>query len=61
MKKLNIAIIGYGDIGRAPLMGYRNISFHYGLPADTVNILGVATTSPKTAERAAKEIGNDSF
>jgi predicted dehydrogenase len=59
MKKLNIAMIGYGGIGRVHLMGYRNIPFHYGLPADTVNILGVATTSPETAKRAAKEIGCD--
>jgi predicted dehydrogenase len=57
MKKLNIGMIGYGGIGRVHLMGYRNIPFHYGLPADTVNVIGVATTSPETAKRAAQEIG----
>jgi predicted dehydrogenase len=41
------------------MMGYRNIRFHYGLPTDIVNVIGVATTNPKTAERAAKEIGCD--
>jgi len=59
MKKLNIAMIGYGGIGRVHLMGYRNIPFHYGLTADTINVLGVATTRPETAERAAQEIGCD--
>jgi predicted dehydrogenase len=59
MKKLGIAMIGYGGIGRVHVMGYRNIPFHYGLPADTINILGVATTRPETAERAAREIGCD--
>jgi predicted dehydrogenase len=59
MKKLNIAMIGYGGIGRVHLMGYRNIPFHYGLTADTVNVLGVATSRPETAERAAQEIGCD--
>jgi predicted dehydrogenase len=57
MKKLNIGMIGYGGIGRVHLMGYRNIPFHYGLPADTVNVIGVATTRRETAERAAQEIG----
>jgi predicted dehydrogenase len=57
MKKLGIAMIGYGGIGRVHVMGYRNIPFHYGLPADTINILGVATTRPETAEKAAREIG----
>jgi len=59
MKKLNIGMIGYGGIGRVHLMGYRNIPFHYGLPADTVNVLGVATTRPETAQKAAQEIGCD--
>jgi predicted dehydrogenase len=59
MKKLGIAMIGYGGIGRVHVMGYRNIPFHYGLPADTINIVGVATTRPETAEKAAREIGCD--
>ena len=57
MKKLGVAMIGYGGIGRVHVMGYRNIPFHYGLPADTVNMVGVATTRPETAEKAAREIG----
>ena len=57
MKKLGIAMIGYGGIGRVHVMAYRAIPFHYGLPADTIRIVGVATTRPETAERAAGEIG----
>ncbi len=57
MKKLGIGMIGYGGIGRVHVMAYRNIPFHYGLPADTINIVGVATTRPETAEKAAREIG----
>jgi predicted dehydrogenase len=57
MKNLGVAMIGYGGIGRVHVMAYRNIPFHYGLPADTVNLVGVATTRPETAETAAREIG----
>jgi predicted dehydrogenase len=57
MKKLGIAMIGYGGIGRVHGMAYRNIPFHYGLPADTINLVGVATTRPETAQQAAAEIG----
>jgi predicted dehydrogenase len=57
VKKLGIGLIGYGGIGRVHVMGYRNIPFHYGLPADTFNIVGVATTRQETAEKAAREIG----
>lgn len=57
MNKLNVAMIGYGGIGRVHAMAYRNIPFHYGLPADTINIVGVSTTRRETAEKAAREIG----
>lgn len=57
MKKLNVAMIGYGGIGRVHVMAYRNIPFHYGWPADTVNVMGVATSRPETAQKAAQEIG----
>ncbi len=59
MKKFGIAMIGYGGIGRVHVMAYRNIPFHYGLPSDTINIVGVATTRPETAQKAAREIGCD--
>ena len=57
MKKLGIAMIGYGGIGRVHGMAYRNIPFHYGLPADTINLVGVATTRAESAQKAAAEIG----
>ena len=59
MKPLRIGMIGYGGIGRVHAMGYRAIPFHYGLPAESVQLVGVATTRPETAEAAAKEIGCD--
>ena len=57
MKKLGIAIIGYGGIGRVHALAYRAIPLHYGLAADLINIVGVSTTRPETAEKAAREIG----
>ena len=59
MKPLNIAMIGYGGIGRVHALAYRAIPFHYGLPAGAVNIVGVATTRPETAWEAGQEIGCD--
>lgn len=61
MAKINIGLIGYGGIGRVHAMAYRSIPFHYGLPADSVNIIGVATTRDKTAQQAATEIGCDFY
>ena len=57
MRKLGIALIGYGGIGRVHALAYRALPFHYGLPADTVKIIGVATTRPESAQKAAQEIG----
>jgi predicted dehydrogenase len=56
MKPLGIAMIGYGGIGRVHAMAYRDIPFTYGIPANLVNIVGVATTREETAEKAASEI-----
>lgn len=57
MRSIGIALIGYGGIGRVHAMAYRDLLFHYGLPADAVQIVGVATSRPETAERAAREVG----
>ncbi len=59
MNPLRIGLIGYGGIGRVHAMALRDIPFLYGLPADSVQIAGVATTRPETAQKAAKEIGCD--
>ncbi|MBK8048391.1 MAG: Gfo/Idh/MocA family oxidoreductase [Anaerolineales bacterium] len=57
MKTLGIGMIGYGGIGRVHAMGYRSLPYHYGFPADTFPIVGVATARRATAEAAAAEIG----
>ncbi len=54
-----IGMIGYGGIGRVHGMAYRSLPFHYGLPAGTVRIGGVATTRAETAQAAAAELGCD--
>ena len=59
MKSINIGLIGYGGIGRVHAMAYRSIPFHYALPTNSVNIVGVATTRDETAKQAAEEIGCD--
>ena len=61
MSKIRIGLIGYGGIGRVHAAAYRAIPFHYGLPADSIEIAGVATTRTETAKRAAAEIGCDFF
>jgi predicted dehydrogenase len=57
MKPINIGLIGYGGIGRVHALAYRAIPFYYGLTADTVKIVGVATTRLASAQKAAQEIG----
>lgn len=57
MKPITIGLIGYGGIGRVHALAYRAIPFYYGLPAATVKIVGVATTRPASAQKAAQEIG----
>src|SRR5438270_9999324 len=49
-------MIGFG-VARVHAMAYRAIPLHYGLPADMVNIVGIAETSQEKAQRAAQEIG----
>jgi predicted dehydrogenase len=59
VKPLNIALIGYGGIGRVHAMAYRDIPFLYGLPSNSINLVGVATSRLETAQKAAAEIGCD--
>jgi predicted dehydrogenase len=57
VKKIGIAMLGYGGIGRVHALAYRALPYHYGFPAQTIHLVGVATTRPETAEQAAREIG----
>jgi predicted dehydrogenase len=57
MKPLRIGMIGYGGIGRVHALAYKALGFYYALPADMLQVVGVATTRPETAEAAAREIG----
>ena len=61
MKHIGVALIGYGGIGRVHALAYRSLQFHYGLPADLIQIVGVATRHAETAERAAREIGCEAW
>jgi len=61
MRPIGIALIGYGGIGRVHALAYRSLQFHYGLPADLIRIVGVATEHAETAERAAREIGCEAW
>jgi predicted dehydrogenase len=61
MRKFGIGMVGYGGIGRVHAMAYRAIPFYFGLPADTINIIGVATSKADTAEKAAREIGCEAW
>mgnify|MGYP001767093528 CR=1 FL=1 len=56
MREIGIGIIGYGGIARIHAMAYKSIPFHYGLPARTVKIVGVADVNAKAAESAAGEL-----
>jgi predicted dehydrogenase len=57
MKPIRVGLVGYGGIGRVHAMAYRNLLYYYGLPADTVKIVGVATSHADSARKAAAEIG----
>ena len=57
MRPVRIGMIGYGGIGRVHAMAYRSLPYHYGLPAESIQLAGVATASAATAQAAAAEIG----
>ncbi len=57
MKPVSVALVGYGGIGRVHALAYRAIPFHYGLPAASVCLVGVATSRPESAQQAAREAG----
>jgi predicted dehydrogenase len=50
--KAGVGIIGYGFMGKVHAFGYRSIPFYYDPPPLEVRLVGVATSSPETAEAA---------
>jgi predicted dehydrogenase len=56
MKQIGIGVIGYGGVARVHGLAYRSIPFHYGLPASTVNLVGIADVNARAAEAAANEL-----
>ena len=52
MQKAGVGIIGYGFIGKVHAFGWRSIPFYYDPPPLDVRLVGVATSSPSTAEHA---------
>ena len=56
MKQIGIGIVGYGGVARVHGMAYRAIPFHYGLPAGTVKIVGIADRNCDATEAAASEL-----
>ena len=56
MKQIGIGMVGYGGVARLHGMAYRAIPFHYGLPAGTVKIVGIADRNCDATEAAASEL-----
>jgi predicted dehydrogenase len=57
MQKAGVGIIGYGFIGKVHAFGWRSIPFYYDPPPMDVRLVGVATSSPATAEVARRHGG----
>ncbi|MBX7213282.1 MAG: Gfo/Idh/MocA family oxidoreductase [Thermoflexales bacterium] len=57
-RPLGIALIGFGGIGRAHAQAWRDVALHYGLPAGTLRLVGVATARPETAKQAGQALGD---
>jgi predicted dehydrogenase len=57
MQKAGVGIIGYGFIGKVHAFGWRSIPFYYDPPPLDVRLVGVATSSPATAEAARRHGG----
>jgi len=52
VRQTGVGIIGYGFMGKVHAFGYRSIPFYYDPPPLEVRLVGVATSSPETAESA---------
>ncbi len=54
-----IGLVGYGGIGRMHALCYRMLPLAYPELAGRVQVVGVATASAASAERARRELGDD--
>jgi predicted dehydrogenase len=55
MRPIGIGMIGYGGVARVHALAYRAIPFHYGIPAGTVKIVGIADVNAKAAEQQPRK------
>lgn len=60
MKELGVGIVGFGFIGKIHANGYRSLQLFYDPAPARINMVGVCTSRPETAE-AAKEKGGFAF
>lgn len=56
-KRLGVAIVGYGFIGRVHAYGYLNLPLFYQTLPAKVKLVGVCTAHAQTAKKAKDEIG----
>jgi len=57
MEELGIGMLGFGFIGKVHTYGYKNIPLYYDPPPVATRLVGVATSRPETAQKAAKQGG----
>jgi len=57
MDELGVGMIGFGFIGKVHAYGYHNIPLYYDPPPVATRLVGVATSRPETAQKAAKQGG----
>jgi predicted dehydrogenase len=57
MRQTGVGIIGYGFMGKVHAFGYRSMPFYYDPPPLDIRLIGVATSSPGTAEAARRHGG----
>lgn len=57
MNELGIGIVGFGFIGRVHALGYASLPFYYSPAPCRPKLVGVCTSRPETARKAAEEIG----
>jgi predicted dehydrogenase len=57
MDEYGVGILGYGFIGKVHTYSYKNLPFYYRDPPCKINLIGVSTSRPETAQEAKKQGG----